>query len=196
MYYDKKVWDFISQNKPIADRSVKLTVNLLLGYLKGGTTWHTADEYNQAPGALPIQWDQVTVTVSMDHTVIYSGSPTQPCVIEHMFQDSGSIEDRVFTIAVQGFSHEHNRAWPGTGDLGGAALRVTGDIDNLPLKLLMPKFGRYVVDDGTVNVATEILCQNGFQDLKMQTPFYTWLAQRRDSFLWELTYPNGYPGQK
>ena len=190
MYHDKTVWNFISKNKPEPERNVGLTINLFLGYLRGGTTWHSADEYNCAPGALPILWDQVVVTVSMDHQVIYSGSPTHRCTIEHTFQDSNLVEDRVLTIAVQGFSYDHNRVWPATGELGGAALQVTGNIDNIPLQMLTSKFGQYMVD-GTVNIPGDILCQNGFQVLKMQTPFYSWLHQRRDSLIWELTYPNG-----
>jgi hypothetical protein len=57
----------------------------------------------------------------------------------------------------------------------------------------MPKFAKYFVDDDqSVNVATEILGQNGYQLLDFQTPFYTWLHQHRESLIWELTYPNGY----
>jgi hypothetical protein len=44
----------------------------------------------------------------------------------------------------------------------------------------------------SINVATEILGQNGYQLLDFQTPFYTWLHQHREALIWELTYPNGY----
>jgi hypothetical protein len=188
----KQIWNFISKNKPVADRSIDLSLELFLGYLKNGTDWYSADEYAEISDTA-ISWNDVTVTVSLDNTVLYSGSPTDSPVLTHTFQDSDQAQFKVFQIKIQGLDHVHNAPWPITGEPGVVALRVRGHIDHLPLQLLMSKFAKYIVDqDGSTNVATEIMGQNGSQTLVIQTPFYAWLHQHRESFIWELTYPNGY----
>ena len=186
MYYDRKVWEFIRKNKPTANRSIELVVELFLGYLKDGNTWYSVDEYSAMDGALPMPWKNIIVTILMDDIVIYTGNPVDRLTVTQTFQDSNDAENRVFKIKVQGFTHEHVMQWPGTDQSGGAALNVLGHIGNIPLQLLMPKFGKYVTDDGTTNVATDILCQNGCQDLCITTPFYTWLHQRQELLFWEL----------
>lgn len=192
MFYNQKAWDFISKNKPAASRSIGLTLDLFLGYLRNGTDWHSADQYAEiSNGQLP--WQDIVVTVSLDSVVLYSGSPTTALTITHNFQDGDPGQFKVFTIRIQGLDYTHNPPWPGSSEPGGAALRVRGHIDHIPLSLLMPKFAKYIVDhDGSTNVATEILGQNGSQTLVIPTPFYSWLHQHRESLIWNLTYPNGY----
>jgi hypothetical protein len=193
MFYDRKVWEFISKNKPTANQSICLSMNLLLGYLKNGETWYTVAEYNQMFGTQTAPELGVSIQVSVDQDIVYSGNSTQPICIDHQFQDSEQPQNRQIKIALQGLGHHHSIKWPGTGEPLGLALRVSGHLENLPLKLIMPKFAKYFVDDDqSVNVATEILGQNGYQLLDFQTPFYTWLHQHRESLIWELTYPNGY----
>ena len=189
---NQDVWDFISKNKPVTDRPVVLSLELFLGYLRNGTDWYSASEYAEISNN-QIPWHDITVTVSLDNTVLYSGSPTDLLTLTHNFQDSNQTEFRVFQIKIQGLNHTHNPPWPGSGEPGGAALRVRGHIDHIPLSLLMPKFAKYIVDhDGSTNVATEIMGQNGSQTLVIPTPFYSWLHQHRESLIWNLTYPNGY----
>ena len=185
MYNNKDVWDFISRNKPAADRSIDLQVDLCLYYLSDGQTWYSVDQYTSDPDTTTIPWQDFVVTVTLDDTVLYSGSPTQLTQLRHRFQDS-STECRVFKILVQGVSSKHNTVWPGTDKHGSAALRVNGHIDNIPLNLLMPKFGKYVVDTGEVKIADDILCENGHQVMEIVTPFYTWLHQNKDQIIWEL----------
>jgi hypothetical protein len=66
------------------------------------------------------------------------------------------------------------------------ALRVQGLINNIPLNLLMPQFGKYHVDTGEVKIPADILCENGYQILEIPTPFYTWLHQNRHPLIWQL----------
>lgn len=194
MLHDRKDWNFISKNKPVSNRPVVLSLDLFLGYLRNGTDWYSAAEYAEISDG-QISWHDIVVTVSLDNTVLYSGCPTDSPVLIHNFQDSGQEEFRVFQIKIQGLDHVHNAPWPSTGEPGGAALRVRGHIDHMPLALLMPKFAKYIVDhNDSTNVATEIMGQNGSQTLVIPTPFYTWLHQHRESLVWNLTYPNGYPG--
>lgn len=191
---NQDVWDFISKNKPAVNRPVVLSLELFLGYLRNGDVWYSASEYAEISND-QIPWHDITVTVILDNTVLCSGSPTDTLILTHNFQDSSQEEFRVFRIEIQGLNHTHNPPWPGTGEPGGAALRIQGHIDHMPLSLLMPKFAKYTVDhDGSANVATEIMGQNGRQTLVIPTPFYSWLHQHRESMIWELTYPNGYPG--
>lgn len=193
MFYDRKVWEFISKNKPAANQSICLSINLLLGYLKNGETWYTVAEYNQMFGTQTAPELGVSVQVSVDQDIVYLGNSTQPICIDYQFQDSEQPQNRQIKIVLQGLGHHHSIKWPGTGEPLGLALRVSGHLENLPLKLIMPKFAKYFVeDDQSINVATEILGQNGYQLLDFQTPFYSWLHQHREGLIWELTYPNGY----
>jgi hypothetical protein len=181
-----RVWKFIGVKEPIVDRSVNITIDLFLGYLKNNTTWYSAEEYSQVNNSIPIPWHNVVVTIWIDDTVIYSGSPTSLLTVTHNFQDGGPNEFRVFRIEIQGLTNDHNTLWPETNDLGGAALRVQGHIDHIPLSYLMYKFAKYIVDDGSSNVATETLRQNGSQILTINTPFYSWLHQHREPLTWHL----------
>lgn len=192
MLYNHKTWEFISKNKPLTDRNITWSIDLFLGYLKDGITWYSISEYDQVPGALSIPWNNVEVTVCMDSTVIYSGNPTQSLTVLHHLQDSDQNTVHRFEIKLQGLTNDHNPPWPRTGEHGGLALQIRGHVENIPLCLLMPKFAKYTVEDGSVNVATEILGQNGCQTLVFNTPFYSWLHQHRESLIWELTYPSGY----
>lgn len=194
MLYNQKVWNFISKNKPAADRPVAVSLDLFLGYLKNGTDWYSADQYAEISNS-QMHWNNIVVTVSIDSEVLYSDSPTTALTLTHDFQDSGQTQVRVFKIEIRGLSDDHNPPWPDTGEPGGVALRVQGHIDHVPLSLLMPKLGKYVVDhDGSTNVATEIMGQNGSQTLVIETPFYAWLHQHRESLIWEMTYPSGHNG--
>jgi hypothetical protein len=193
MFYDRKVWEFISKNKPTANQSICLSMNLLLGYLKNGETWYTVAEYNQMFGTQTAPELGVSIQVSVDQDIVYSGNSTQPIYIDHQFQDSEQHQNRQIKIVLQGMGHHHNVKWPGTGEPLGLALRVSGHLENLPLTLIMSKFAKYFVeDDQSINVATKILGQNGYQLLDFQTPFYAWLHQHREALIWELTHPNGY----
>lgn len=187
MYHNKDVWNFISQNKPVADRGIDLCMDLCLYYLRDGSEWYSVDQYCAEPNTVLIPWQDFVVTVSIDDAVIYSGSPTQLTQLQHRFQDSSEIQSRVFKISVQGASSDHTPMWPATGQFGSVALRVGGHIDNIPLNLLMPKFGKYCVDTGEEKIADDILCENGYQIWEIPTPFYTWLHQNRDQIVWELT---------
>jgi hypothetical protein len=191
MFFDKAVWKFISKNKPADQRPINLEVNLFLGYLRNGTTWYSADDYCDISGSDSITWRDVNVQVLVGQTEVYSGTPTTTTTVSHIFQDSEDLQDCEFRIVLTGLSDQHAVPWT-NGELGGVALHVTGQLENMPLQLLMPKFGKYFVDD-TINVATEIMGQNGYQQLYFQLPFYSWLHQNRELIVWELTYPNGYP---
>lgn len=187
MYHNKDVWNFISRNKPVSDRGIDLQVDLCLYYLRNGDTWYSVEQYNSEPGTIPIPWQDFVVTVTLDDQVIYSGSPAQLTQLQHRFQDSTESQCCVFKILVQGVSNDHHTIWPGTDQSGSVALQVRGHVDNIPLNLLMPKFGKYFVDTGDVKIADDILCENGYQSMEIVTPFYTWLHQNRDQIVWELT---------
>ena len=187
---DKDVWDFISRNKPGADRGIDLQVDLCLYYVRDGTTCYSVDQYGAEPGTVPIPWGDFVVTVTLDDTMIYSGSPTQLTQLHHRFQDSLEVQSRVLKISVQGISDYLRPAWPVTQQSGSVALQVHGQVNNIPLHLLMQAFGKYHVDTGEVKMPTELLYKNGYQSLEITTPFYTWLFKNKDQIIHRLILKN------
>ena len=182
-------WKFIKKNKKITHRSVRLTIDLFLGYMKNGTTWISPVEYSQVSGVAEIPWQDIQVKVSINGTLLYSGFPLTKTSINYSFLDSDEITQHDLQIEICGFANHHNNFWPITNESGGVCLYFRGDIENIPLNLLLSKLGKYVLNDGSINVATDLLGQNGYQTLIIKTPFYTWLHQNRELLIKESPQP-------
>jgi hypothetical protein len=188
---DKNDWEFISKNKPTSNTPLTLDISFFLGYLKNGETWYSKECYESMMKCAPIPWNDVVVTISIDDNVVYTGAPVTEHRVIYEIQDSQQSLDHAIEISLQGVTDDHSTRW--SDDLyGTVALKVSGTFENLPLNLMMSKFGHYYTDDNNINVAAEILGQNGIQKWTFKSPFYDWLHQNREHFLWELTYPSGY----
>jgi hypothetical protein len=187
----KSDWDFIKQNKPNTHNQLTLQLALFLGYLRNGEEWISQDCYSTVSGVKSIAWEDVTVSVLIDQHCVYQGTPIDECLISHQITDDADVEHTV-EIVLQGLTYDHCPVWPVDNSHGGLALKVSGKFENIPWTMLTSNFGEYLTENNKLNVATDILGQNGIQRWSFTSPFYQWLHQRREKIIWQLTYPHGY----
>jgi hypothetical protein len=190
MYFNEEVWNFIKKNKPIIDRSLSVRVDLFLGYLRNGQQWYSKNDYEKIKTMPIVPWSDVVVIVKFNDEIVYQGTPTQQHNVEFQIQDTEDLKSCALEICLQGLVDQHMPAWYSTGEHGGVVLLVDGTIEHIPLSILMPDYGIYNVENGTTNVATGIMGQNGRQTLTFTTPFYSWLHDRREKLIWQLVKKN------
>lgn len=189
MYSNKDVWDFISKNKPQNPNLLNLKLSLFLGYLKNQQTWISQQQYDNTIGVTAIPWQAVSVSISIDQQCVYQGAPTDTHSIVYQIPDNTENQHNI-AIKLSGLTDSHRPRWPLDNSYGGVALQITGTVEHIPFQLLTSTFGEYQTDSGQINVATEVMGQNGTQQLYFDSPFYKWLHQRRNKIIGQLTYPS------
>ncbi len=178
-------WDFIFKNKPVVVNTARLGITMSLGYMLDSDTfiWYTQEQYNQVPGVTSIPWDRIQITVSLDQQTLFQSNVNGLIQLNHVFEDSDDTQPHVLNIHIDGIDKCHRPQWP-TGQSGGAMLKVHSVlIEDLDMCRVIPKLGNYILQDGTVNIATELAGSNGTQTLPFTTPIYSWLIENHDVVL-------------
>lgn len=170
-------WDFIFKNKPVVANTARLDITMSLGYMLAGTAWHTQEQYNQLPNVVPISWDRIQITVALDQQTIFKSSINGLTQINHEFEDSSDTQSHVLAIHIDGIDNCHRPLWP-TGQSGSAMLKLHSiTIEDLDMCRIMSELGNYTLQDGSVNIATDLAGSNGIQTLPFTTPIYSWLIE-------------------
>jgi hypothetical protein len=176
-------WDFIFKNKPVVINTARLHITMSLGYMLAGTEWHTQEQYNQLLSVVPIPWDRIQITVKLDQQTIFKSTINDLVEVMHVFEDSVDTQSHVLVIHIDGIDDCHRPLWP-TGQNGGAMLKVHSVlIEDLDMCRVIPKLGNYILQDGSVNIATNLAGSNGTQTLPFTTPIYSWLIENHDVVL-------------
>ena len=173
-------WDFIFKNKPVVTNTARLDLTMSLGYMLAGITWYTQEQYNQLPNVVPIPWDRIQITVKLDQQVIFESKINGLVEVMHVFEDSGDTQHHTLTIHVNGIDNQHRPQWP-TGQNGSAMLKWHYiAIENMDMCRVIPGLGNYILEDGSVNIATDLAGSNGTQTLPFTTPIYNWLIENHE----------------
>jgi hypothetical protein len=176
-------WDFILKNKPVVIKTAVLTLTMSLGYMQAGTIWHTQEQYNQLPDVAPIPWDNIQITIKLDQQLIFESTINNLTQVTHVFEDSADIRHHALTIHINGINDQHRPRWPGDQS-GGAMLKIHSiTIEDMDMRWVMPELGNYILEDGSINIATELAGSNGIQTLPFTTPIYSWLIEHHKLIL-------------
>jgi hypothetical protein len=63
-------------------------------------------------------------------------------------------------------------------------LKIHGiTIEDMDMSWTMSKLGNYILEDGSVNIATNLAGSNGIQTLPFTTPIYSWLIENHEFVL-------------
>jgi hypothetical protein len=139
--------------------------------------WYTQEQYNQVPGVTPIPWDCIQITVALDQQVIFESKINGLAEVMHVFEDSSDTQHHALTIHVNGIDDQHRPQWP-TGQSGTAMLKIHSiTVEDLDMCWVMSNLGNYILQDGTVNIATNLAGGNGILTLPFTTPIYSWLIE-------------------
>lgn len=173
-------WDFIFKNKPVVANTARLDITMSLGYMLAGAEWHAQEQYNQLPDVVAIPWDRIQITVTLDQQIIFKSSINGLTQINHEFEDSEVTQSHVLAIHINGIDDCHRPQWP-TGQNGSAMLKVHSiTIENMDMCQVMSGLGNYILQDGSVNIATDLAGSNGVQALPFTTPIYSWLIENHE----------------
>ena len=176
-------WDFIFKNKPVVVNTARLDIKMSIGCMSDDTVWHTQEQYNQLPNVVPIPWDRIQITVKLDQQTIFKSGIDGLTQINHAFEDSNDTQSHVLTIHLDGIDEFHCPPWP-TGSSGGVMLKIHGiTIEDMDMSWTMSKLGNYILEDGSVNIATNLAGSNGIQTLPFTTPIYSWLIENHEFVL-------------
>lgn len=170
-------WKLIQRNKPAVSRPVDLRLTLSLGYMLNGTDWYSQEQYNLLTDVDPIPWEDIHVVATLDQQQIFKSTVNNVEEISCTFQDTQQEQTHQLTLEITGIGDLHRPRWP-TGQYGSAMLKITNIcIENINLQHAVPTLGQYLLQDGTVNFANELVGNNGSYLLSFTTPIYSWLIQ-------------------
>lgn len=175
-------WDFIFKNKPVVVNTARLDITMSVGYMLDSDTfsWYTQDQYNQVPGVTPIPWDRIQITVALDQQTIFESDINNLIQITYEFEDSATTQSHVLAIHIDGIDDQHRPQWP-TGQSGTAMLKIHSiTVEDLDMCWVMSHLGNYILQDGSINIATDLAGGNGTLTLPFTTPIYTWLIENHE----------------
>lgn len=178
-------WDFIFKNKPVVVNTARLNITMSLGYMLDSDTfiWYTQEQYNQESNVTPIPWDQIQITVALDQQTLFKSNVKDLTEITHEFEDSTVTQSHTLSIHIDGVDLCHRPLWP-TGQNGSAMLKWHYiAIENMDMCRVIPGLGNYILEDGSVNIATDLAGSNGVQTLPFTTPIYSWLIANHELVL-------------
>lgn len=165
-------WGFIKKNKPIIERNATMSLELSIG--------HLIDIVNQNSSTLNYdnKWQDITVNVSLDNSIIYNGPVTTPVLLDWKFLDSSEYREHNFMIKIDGLDQLDQ---PGL-----IVILKNLKIENLSIKKIIgyQKTTYTPYNTQKINILPDLCIeQNGNFKLKFYTPIYRWLFEHRQNII-------------
>ena len=169
----------IFENKIIYEKKFTVDLAVKSGYTIDYGAWHDRSAHDD----WPIPWHLLSVTVTIDHDVLYQGPVDLAGLrLSHVMLDTDTTQSHSMTIAVSGFSSAHSFYHDGQ-EINAQLMIEQFKIEHLDLLPLISQEGHKIFTESSdANPGShELLRGNHAQVLHFSTPIYPWLLSKFSS---------------